>query len=147
MPAYLAGVSSAQATNARSALTIVAGPTLEIGYALTERFELVVRGFVGIGPDAKPSYAYMGGPALSYRVAPPLWLGAGFLAGQLETRAHGARYGTDQVFGATLEAGVVIVKKQSGEWLASLQPSVLLTEMRQDNTAFFFPFSFGYRGF
>lgn len=147
MPAYLLGVANAQAANGRTALTIVAGPTLEIGYALTERFELLARGFVGIGPDAKPSYAYMGGPALSYRIASPVWIGAGFLAGQLETRAHGARYGTDQVFGAMLEAGFVVVKKRTGEWLGSVQPSMLLTEMRQDNTAFFFPFAFGYRGF
>ena len=81
------------------------------------------------------------------RIATPLWIGAGVLAGQLETRAHGARYGTNQVFGAVLEASVVVVKKPHGDRVASVQPSMLLTEMRQDNTAFFLSSAFGYRGF
>jgi hypothetical protein len=147
MPAYLLGVTTAGANNRAAALSIVAGPLLEIGYAITDRFEFVGRGFVGIGPDAKPSYAYVVGPGLSYRVASLLWIGATFIGGQLETRAHGVRYGTDQVFGAMLEATFVLLKKPTGEWIASVQPSLLLTEMARDNTALFLPLAFGFRAY
>ena len=46
-----------------------------------------------------------------------------------------------------VEAGLVVVEKPAGQWIASVQPSLLLTEMRQDNTTFFFPLTFGYRAF
>jgi hypothetical protein len=146
LPVYLLGVSTPGANNAKGGLSIVAGPMFELGFALTERFEFLARALVGLGPDGKPSYDYMGGPGLSYRVG-PAWLGASFLGGQLETRVRGVRYGTDLVFGGMLEASVVVVEKPQGEWLVGIQPSVLLTEMRQDNTAVFFPVSFGYRAY
>ena len=146
-PAYLLGVTTPNVSNSDSGYSIVAGPLLEIGYALTDRFEFLGRGFAGMGPDGKPSYAYTLGPGLSYRVADRLWVGAVFIAGQLETRAHGARYGTDQVFGATLEASIVLVKKPAGEWIAGAQPSVLLTALRNDNTTIFVPLTFGYRAY
>jgi hypothetical protein len=145
-PAYMLGVTTAGANNATGGLSIVAGPVLELGYALTEKVEFLGRALFGIGPDGKPSYAYMGGPGLSYH-AGPVWLGATFIGGQLETRVHGVRYGTDIVFGGMLEANVVVIDKPQGQWLAGVQPSMLLTEMRQDNTAFFVPLSFGYRSY
>jgi hypothetical protein len=147
VPCYMLGVTTSSASNARPGASILAGPTLDFGLAITDRFELMARGFVGIGPDAKPSYGWTIGPGLSFHVAKPVWLGATFIAGQIETKAHGERYGTDQVFGTTLEASVVVIDKPSGQWLASIEPSFLLTEMKADNTTFFFPLAFGYRGF
>lgn len=146
-PAYLLGVTNAAADNARNAFSIAAGPLFEVGYALTDRFELLARGFVGIGPDAKPAYAYMGGPGLSFRATSFLWLGATFIGGRFDTRAHDARYDTDIVFGAMAEANVILLKKPAGEWLAGFQPAMLLTAMQRDNTAIFFPLTFGFRGF
>jgi hypothetical protein len=147
VPTYLFGVVTPGADNARPGASIVAGPFIDLGLALTDRFELVFRGLAGIGPDAKPSYAYMGGPAVSFRVARPLWIGAAFLGGQFETRAHGQRYGTDLVFGALAEASLVVLEKPEGQWIASFMPSFLLTEMHVDNTTIFFPLMFGYRAF
>lgn len=155
VPAYLLGVDTrdkspaeaAATTNARDAATIVAGPLVEIGWALSPDFVFLARGAAGIGPDAKPSYAFMGGPGLSARVASRLWVGATFLGGQLETRAFDARYGTDLVFGTMLEVNAVILKKTHGEWIAGLQPALLLTRRDQDNTTFFFPLTFGYRAY
>src|SRR5205823_1225631 len=122
VPAYLIGVSTAGADNARPGSSITAGPWLDLGLALTDRFELALRGMVGLGPDAKPSYLYMGGPGISFKVARPIWLGAAFLGGQFETKAHGSRYGTDLVFGVMMEASVVVLEKPGGEWLASFMP-------------------------
>lgn len=155
MPCYLLGVDTREKTpaetaatsNARDAASIVAGPLLEIGWALSSDFVFLARGTAGIGPDAKPSYAFMGGPGLSLRVGSRVWLGATFLGGQLETKAFDARYGTDLVFGTMIEANAVVLKKSHGEWIAGIQPAFLLTRRDQDNTTFFFPLTFGYRAF
>ncbi len=146
-PAYMLGVTTPGANNRENALSVVAGAVLEIGYALSDRFEFLGRGLVGVGPDGKPSYAYMGGPGLSYRATERTWFGASFIGGQFETRANDARYGTDQVFGVMLEASAIVIKKPGGEWIAGLQPAFLLTQIRRDNTTFFLPMTFGYRGF
>ena len=146
-PMYLLGVSNPAAANSREAASFIAGPLVEIGYALTDRFELLGRALVGIGPDGDPSYGYMGGPGLSYRVGDALWLGASFLGGRIETRVHDTRYGTELVFGTMLEAGIVILRKPYGEWLASVQPSVLLARNEVNNTTLFLPISFGYRAY
>lgn len=155
MPCYLLGVDTrdktpaetAATTNARDAASIVAGPLLEIGWALSSDFVFLARGVAGIGPDAKPSYAFMGGPGLSLRVGSRVWLGATFLGGQLETKAFDSRYGTDLVFGAMLEANAVVLRKTHGEWIAGIQPAFLLTRRDQDNTTFFLPLTFGYRAY
>jgi hypothetical protein len=147
VPIYLLGVTTPNATNARPGASIVAGPLLEGGWALTDRFELLGRGFAGIGPDAKPSTGWWLGPGLSYRVGSAVWVGASFIGGDISTRAHSEPYGTSFVFGGMLEANVVLLQKRGGEWLAGIQPSVLLTQIKQDNTALFFPVTFGYRSY
>ncbi len=146
-PYYLFGVANASASNARDARAVVAGPVLEVGHAIDERFLFLARGFAALGPDGKPTYAYMGGPGIAVRVARPLWVSATFLGGRLETEAHGVRYGTDLVFGAMAEVSVVVARTRSGEWLASAQPGALLTELRNDNTLLFVALAFGYRAF
>ncbi len=35
-----------------------------------------------------------------------------------------------------------MIRKAQGEWLIGVQPSILLTELCQDNTTLFLPFSF-----
>ena len=155
VPVYLFGVNTrdksvadTQTTgNARDAATVVAGPMIELGLALSPDFVFMARGFAGLGPDGKPAYSYMGGPGLSFRVGPRIWLGATFLGGRLETRAHDAPYGTDLVFGALTEANLVVLKKSEGEWIAGIQPAFLLTHLENDNTALFFPLTFGYRAY
>jgi hypothetical protein len=148
VPAYMFGVTSSGAANRSPAWSVAAGPLLEVGAALTDRFEFLGRAFIGFGPDRKPvAYAYMGGPGLSYRVIDRLWLGATFIFGQFETEAHGDRYGTDIVFGVMSEANAVLLKKPDGEWFAGFQPAFLLTKIHNDNTTIFFPLTFGYRAY
>lgn len=147
MPAYMLGVDNPTAPNARDGVSIAAGPLLEGGFAITEHFEFLARGFIGIGPDAKPSYAYMGGPGLSIHALPSLWVGASFIGGRFDTRAHDTRYDTDIVFGTMLEANWIVLKRPMGEWLVGFQPALLMTERRRDNTTIFFPFSFGFRAY
>jgi len=134
-------------TNADGTTQVVAGGIFEVGHAVTDRFEFLARGFLALGPDGKPSYAAMGGPGISLRVGSAFWFGATFLGGQLETISRDVRYGTDLVFGAMAEATLVVIGTPSGQWTAGIQPGLLLTDKGRDNTAFFLPFSFGYRAF
>jgi hypothetical protein len=155
VPSYLFGVDTREKTpeataatkNHRDAASIFAGPLLEIGIALSPDFAFLLRGMVGVGPDGKPSYAYMGGPGLSFRATSRFWLGATFLGGRFETRAFDADYGTDLVFGAMVEATYAVLRKKDGEWIAGLQPAFLLTRRDNDNTTLFFPMTFGYRAY
>jgi hypothetical protein len=133
--------------NDRAATQVVAGAVLEIGHAVTERFEFLGRGFFGLGPDGSPSYAVMGGPGLSLRVGSSIWLGATFLGGKIETVSHDVRYGTDLVFGAMAEITAAVLATSQGQWTVGVQPGLLLTDKGRDNTAFFFPLSFGYRAY
>jgi hypothetical protein len=145
-PYHLAG--AAKGTSNESGISqVLAGAILEFGHALTDRFEFLGRGFVALGPDGKPSYAFMGGPGISLRLGSSLWLGATFVGGQIETRSKDVRYGTDLVFGAMAEATYAIIPTRFGQWTISIQPGLLLTDKTQDNTAFFFPITFGYRAY
>ncbi|MBX3232994.1 MAG: PEGA domain-containing protein [Labilithrix sp.] len=149
-PALMLGVpqdAGGTKTNTRDIVTVLAGPLLEIGYAITEDIEFLGRGLAGIGPDAKPSAMYMGGPGLSFRLADRLWLGATFIGGRIDSARKGVPYGTNLVFGVIAEANLAVIKKPHGEWIVGVQPSFLLTEMRNDNTTLFVPLSFGYRGY
>lgn len=150
VPYHLFGSSSGN--NQRDATQLMTGAVLEAGSAVTDRFEILGRAFVGIGPEAKPStgapftYAYMLGPGVSFRLGRSIWLGATFLAGRIETVAHDAAYGTDLVFGAMAEAGVVLFATNAGEYVLSLEPGTLFASSA-DNTALFVPVTFGYRAF
>ncbi len=144
-PYYLVGTNNTPpSANAEDARSVVAGPILEGGLGVTRNLALLFRGFVAIGPDAKPTYAFMGGPGLSLRLG-SFSFGGSFIGGQLESRANDARYGTDLVFGGMGELSYVVAQKRRGAWLVGIQPAFLLTELRADNTAFLLPVSFGYR--
>ena len=148
-PIYMLGATAPGAPNGKDAWSVIAGLNGEFGLAITEHIEVMVKGFVGIGPDRKPcSYAYLGGPSISFRVARPLWIGTTFLGGELVTGVPGGvTYTTDQVFGMMLDAMVAIVSKPSGQWLLGVQPTVLVTNRVNDNTSFFFPIALGYRSY
>jgi hypothetical protein len=145
-PYHLLGAGNGT-SNAEATTQVVAGAILEVGHAVTDRFEFLARGFVALGPDGHPTYAFMGGPGLSLRLGSSLWLGATFLGGKLETVSNEVRYGTDLVFGAMAEATVAIIATTHGQWTVGMQPGVLLTDKQRDNTAFFFPLTFGYRAY
>jgi hypothetical protein len=146
-PYHLQGAPLAGRPNGSGATLVVAGAILEAGHAVTDRFEFLARGFLALGPEGRPSYAAMGGPAISFRVGSYLWLGATFIGGQLATRAHEAAYGTGLVFGTMAEAALVFFATPAGQWTVGTQPGFLLTNKPEDNTTYFVPLSFGYRAY
>jgi len=145
-PYHMVGAAKGM-PNDLSTTRVAAGAILEAGHAVTDRFEFLARGFLALGPEAHPSYAFMGGPGLSLRLGSSLWLGATFLGGRLETKSNGIPYGTDLVFGAMAEATVVVLATKWGQWTVGVQPGLLLTDEGRDNTAIFFPMTFGYRAY
>lgn len=144
-PYYLLGTNTEPRNdNYRDARSVIAGPMGEVGLAVTPSMSLMFRGFVAIGPDGRPTWAFMGGPGLELHVG-AFTFGAAFIGGQLETRAYDVRYGTDLVFGAMGQLELAVAKKKKGAWVVGLQPAFLSTELKADNTALILPFSFGYR--
>jgi hypothetical protein len=154
-PAYMIGVPTFDSSdpkhqhphpNDQSIATVLAGPLVEVGYALTEKVEFLARGLFGVGPDGKPSTMWMGGPGLSFHLG-RAWAGATFIGGRIDSARHNQTYSTDLVFGMMSEVGVVVLEKPFGEWVVAAQPSFLLTELRNDNTTLFIPLSFGLRAY
>jgi hypothetical protein len=149
-PYHLIGASAGP--NRRGATQVMAGATIELGGAVTDRFELFARGLFALGPEAKPSvgppvtHGIMVGPGASVRLGSSVWLGTTFVAGSIETVAHDAFYGTDLVFGAMGEAAVAVITTPSGQYLLGAQPGALLASER-DNTALVLPLTFGYRAY
>jgi hypothetical protein len=148
VPYYMRGAPRTTPNENTSNVTQVAAGALgEVGYALTDRFEFLARGLTAIGPNGRPTYAWMVGPGLSFRAAPRLWIGATFLGGQLETKSEGVAYSTDLVFGSMVEISLVLLPTPHGQWCIGLQPGLLLTDEPTRNTAYLLPLTFGYRSF
>jgi hypothetical protein len=145
IPFRLLGATSADQGNGEGATQVVVGGIVEGGYAVTERFELLFRGLVAFGRDARPSHVTLGGPGVSLRIGSRAWLGASFIGGQLSTEAHFRDFHTDFAFGALAEATYAVVTTRLGEWSVGFQPGCLITDGRHTNTAFLFPFTLGFR--
>jgi hypothetical protein len=147
VPFRLLGAQNADKGNGEGATQVVVGGIIEAGYAITDHFELLFRGLVAFGRDARPSHLTLGGPGVSLRIGSRVWLGASFIGGQLSTEAHFRDFHTDFAFGTLGEATYAIVVTRSGEWSVGFQPGCLITDGAYTNTAFLFPFSLGYRFF
>jgi len=145
VPFRLLGAPNPDRGNGEGATQVAFGGVVEVGYAVTERFEVLFRGLVAFGRDARPSHMTMAGPGVSLRVGSRAWLGVSIIGGQLSTEAHFRDFHTDFAFGALGEATYAIVTTQSGEWSVGFQPGCLLTDGTYQNTAFLFPLSLGYR--
>jgi hypothetical protein len=142
---------------------LVFGLTFEAGWALSSRLGLMLRGSGGIG-SSRGQLAAVGaaGPVLTYRIGRDWWLGGGIVVGGSRADADATRtpvasassgrsntgitYNTDFAVGPTLELSYALGQNQSGQWLVSLQPGVLLTTSGE-NTNAFMPLVIGYRWF
>jgi hypothetical protein len=131
----------------KTVLEVMAGGGVEIGAALTPRFEIFGRAFVALGDRGKPSYALGVGPAFSYRLLPILWLGGGVGGGRADTKFEGLPYSTDWVLYAQLEASLAVIENAHGQWLVSVQPGYYFANQKSDNPDVFANVSFGYRSF
>lgn len=143
---------------------IVFGLAFEVGWALSRRTGLVLRGFGGLG-SSKSELAALGagGPALTYRVSRDFWIGGGAIFGGSRADSDATKkeqdpiagvnessssitYRTDFAVGPMLELSYALGNTGDGQWLVSLIPGMLLTTSREQSTVFV-PILIGYRWF
>lgn len=147
-------------TQAQSAPTgLVFGLGFDMGYALSARTALVLRGFGGFG-SSESSLASLGaiGPAISFRISEQFWAGGGvaFGAGQADSDAtrrdlvsaqdSSLTFETDIALGPSLELAFSPDENSSGQWLIALMPTTLLSAGGKQSTLFI-PLLFGFRFF
>lgn len=121
--------------------------TVDLGYALTDTVEIMGRVLGGIGSEGTPfTSIYAVGPAVSWRVLRSLWLGAGFLGGKADTNARQVYFSTDYVFSPMVEVSYAVLDKPYGQWMFSAKPSFFLASPG-DNSCFYLPIGFGFRGY
>ncbi len=151
------GETSTQAESAPTGL--VFGLGFDMGYALSARTALVLRGFGGFG-SSEASLASLGaiGPAISFRISDQFWAGGGiaFGAGQADSDAtrrdlvsaqdSSLTFETDIALGPSLELAFSPDENASGQWLIALMPTTLLSAGGKQSTLFV-PLLFGFRFF
>lgn len=151
------GMTSTQAESAPTGL--VFGLGFDVGYALSPRTALVLRGFGGFG-SSESSLASLGaiGPAISFRISDQFWAGGGvaFGAGQAASDAtrrdlvsaqdSSLTFETDVALGPSLELSFSPDENASGQWLIALMPTTLLSAGGKQSTLFI-PLLFGFRFF
>lgn len=148
-------------TTADSAPTgLVFGLAFDIGYALSPRFALLLRGFGGLGSSEK-TLASLGAlaPSLSWRASRSWWLGAGVAIGAGAADSDASRrdllgaqsdasisFQTAFALGPCLELSYVIDQNPGGHWLVSLLPTTLFS-LGGGQSTLFLPLMAGYRWF
>lgn len=152
---------STSKTTADSAPTgLVFGLAFDIGYALSPRFALLLRGFGGLGSSEK-TLASLGAlaPSLSFRASRSWWLGAGVAIGAGAADSDASRrdlvgaqsdasisFQTAFALGPSLELSYVIDQNPGGHWLVSLLPTTLFS-LGGGQSTLFLPLMAGYRWF
>jgi len=159
-------VGNAEETDANKKTTadekptgIVFGPCIDVGWALSSRVALLLRGFGGLG-SAEGELASMaaGAPALIFRASDSWWAGGGVLFGGSRADSDATTkqqnlaaasdsqitYRTDFALGPMLELSYVVGENSGGQWLVSVMPSALVTTLGEQSTIFV-PVMFGHR--
>jgi hypothetical protein len=135
-------------SGAKPVTEVDAGLAFEVGAALTDGFEIMVRGLATAGSRAKPVSDLVGvGPAMSFRLGRRWWLGATLLVGRGDTQFEGNDYGTDWVFAPTIDLSFAAIEWRGGQWLVGLSGGYYFVNERVDSPLFFVPVTFGYRAY
>jgi hypothetical protein len=136
---------------------VVFGLTFDVGYALSQQWAILARGFGALG-SAKGSLASLaaGGPVASVRLGEDWWVGGGIVVGAGRADSSGnliaagsdtnVTFETQLALGPTIELTYVIDQNDDGHWIASLMPTTLLTTGGQESTIVV-PLIIGYRWF
>lgn len=131
---------------------VVFGVELEAGYALSTKTAVLFRALLGLGSkEGSAATLGAGGPVVSFRVDDDLWLGGGVIFGASQADATAEREGevtaeTDTAFGPTAEISYAFSNDNTGQWLISLLPGMLITTTEEQSTIFV-PLVIGHRWF
>lgn len=131
---------------------VVFGVELDVGYALSTKTAVLLRALLGLGSkEGSAATLGAGGPVLSFRVDDDLWLGGGVIFGASQADATAEKQGevtaeTDTAFGPTAEISYAFSNDNTGQWLISLLPGMLITTTEEQSTIFV-PLVIGHRWF
>ncbi len=126
------------------------GVVLEVGYALSPRSVVSIKGDCGLGSTEKAFFSLgMGSLTYAYRVTPDWWLSAGGIMGSSDevlgatyTPLFGPREDESIVLGGNLAIGpvvgatLVMDRDDDGEWALGIHPSLLLGTGQGQSTLF-----------
>ncbi|MCU0691916.1 MAG: PEGA domain-containing protein, partial [Polyangiaceae bacterium] len=126
------------------------GVAIELGYALSPRAVMQLRGDCGLGATEKALFS-LGMVSLSFahRAAQSWWLSAGGIVGSID-KELGATYsplfgareddsivlGSDMAVGPVIGATLVLDDDDNGEWTLAINPSLLLGTGQAQSTLF-----------
>ncbi len=132
-----------------------AGLTAEIGYAISPKLLLLMRGLVSFGPQGEPTYLASVGPTILFRLdvlssGDPLWITTSFHCGRAQTEFsdYPGKYSSEWVFGTQLGLEVPFAERENGYWYFGASAGALVANLNAKDTPFvFLPISFGVRSF
>lgn len=135
------------------------GLSIEVGWALSHRTALLLRGFGGLG-SSSGDLASLGaaGPAVTFRLNDSWWAGGGVLFGAGRANSDATSKSpslasasdsqitvrTDLAVGPMLELSYALADNPAGQWLVSIMPSTLFTTLGKQSTIFL-PLVIGHR--
>jgi PEGA domain len=146
---YFFGKSERASKNI-SALGAQAGVMAEVGYAVTPRVAVTLRGLFSVGPECETLYgSHIGGagPSVTIRLNDRLWLGVAALAGQASTCREGTDLTTSLVFSPVLELQYALITRHTGQWLLGVHAGAFFANPSNANAAVYTPITFGPRFF
>jgi PEGA domain len=141
---------SERASKNISALGAQAGVMAEVGYAVTPRVAVTLRGLFSVGPECETLYgSHIGGagPSVAVRLNDRLWLGVAALAGQASTCREGTDLTTSLVFSPVIELQYALITRHTGQWLLGLHAGAFFANPSNANAAVYAPITFGPRFF
>jgi tetratricopeptide (TPR) repeat protein len=126
------------------------GVVLEVGYALSPRSVVSLKGDCGLGSTEKAFFSLgMGSLTYAWRATPDWWLSAGGIMGSSDevlgatyTPLFGPREDESIVLGGNLAIGpvvgatLVLDRDDDGEWALGIHPSLLLGTAQGQSTLF-----------
>ncbi len=132
-----------------------AGLAPELGYAISPKLLLLLRGLISLGPQANPTFLISVGPTINFRMdvlpsGDPLWLSLSFHGGRAQTEFIGypGKFNSDYVFASQIGLEVPFAEREDGYWYAGVGIGAIIANVNAKDTPFvFMPISLGVRSF
>jgi hypothetical protein len=122
----------------------------EIGYAFAPRAEIVARGIATLGstcPNVVGAHIVAAGPAVTYRLADVLWIGASVFGGNAGTCRPPLSYDTSIVLSTSLDLALAVSSHPYGQWVFTVSVAYFFANQKNDNPLVYVPLGFGVRFF
>ncbi len=148
-PTVFFGAASG-ATEGKAPAGAQLGLSGEIGYAFAPRAEIVARGIATLGstcPNVVGAHIVAAGPAVTYRLADVLWIGASVFGGNAGTCRPPLTYDTSIVLSTSLDLALAVSSHPYGQWVFTVSVAYFFANQKNDNPLVYVPLGFGVRFF